>query len=275
MISADAEPPAYFSRNALRIASALAGVAQARGCAGALGLPGGTFTSDDYARLAGRACPGFEHLPFPLPDDAPALLRAEWDRFVRTAYPRRLLRVRITPELEEAYRHYVAGVCRTPEAYTRLTGQTLPDATSGFVGLRLPAYENSTLWRNFIPQVPLAQLEVLSAEQAWQNFLRTRYSTVQALNTAYGWQLAAFDEARFPTREALAVTFARRGWRDFLVGAFANYRTVGEYLFLRGQAFGNTVLLVRLGARHAYRQPVGGVCARASVCARPKDPVSC
>ena len=42
------------------------------------------------------------------------------------------------------------------------------------------------------------------------------------------------------------MTFARRGWRDFFIGALANYRTVGEYLFLRGQAFGNTVLLVLL-----------------------------
>jgi ABC-type glycerol-3-phosphate transport system permease component len=241
-------PTAYFSRTVpyesrpLWLAWLRRSDAQAR-----LGLPpGGGFTADDYTRLAGRACAGFEQLPFPLPDDAPAPLRAEWDRFIRTAYPRRLLGVRVTPERDEAYRRYVAGVCRTPAAYTRLTGQALPDAARGFAGLRLPPYENSTLWRNFIPQVPLAQLEILSAEQAWQAFLRARYGTVQAVNAAYGWQLAALDEARFPTREALAVTFVRRGWRDFFIGALANYRTVGEYLFLRGQAFGNTVLLVLL-----------------------------
>ncbi len=246
-ISADAEPPAYFSRTTPYESRPLAGVAQARGCAGAPRPAAGRHLHVGRLRTPRRTrLPWLRAPPLPLPDDAPALLRAEWDRFVRTAYPRRLLRV---PDHARTGRGLPAlrrRVCRTPEAYTRLTGQTLPDATSGFVGLRLPAYENSTLWRNFIPQVPLAQLEVLSAEQAWQNFLRTRYSTVQALNTAYGWQLAAFDEARFPTREALAVTFARRGWRDFLVGAFANYRTVGEYLFLRGQAFGNTVLLVLL-----------------------------
>ena len=244
----ETDPPAYFSRTApyesrpLWLAWLKRPDVQAR-----LGLPpGGTFTPADYTRLAGRACVGFEHLPFPLPDNAPAPLRAEWERFVRTAYPCRLLRVKVTPELEETYRRYVAGVCRTPDAYTRLTGRTLPDAARGFASLGLPAYENSTLWRNFIPQAPLSQLEVLSAEQAWQAFLRERYGSVQALNDAYGWRLADFDEARFPTREALAMTFARRGWRDFLSGAFANYLTVGEYLFLRGQAFGNTVLLVLL-----------------------------
>ena len=47
-------------------------------------------------------------------------------------------------------------------------------------------------------------------------------------------------------RAALAVQFLEHGWRDFLEGAVANYRLVGEYLFLRGRAFANTVLLVVL-----------------------------
>jgi multiple sugar transport system permease protein len=51
---------------------------------------------------------------------------------------------------------------------------------------------------------------------------------------------------RAEVRNALAVQFVDRGWRDFLSGAFANYRLVGDYLFLRGRAFANTVLLVVL-----------------------------
>ena len=45
-------------------------------------------------------------------------------------------------------------------------------------------------------------------------------------------------------REALATQFIEHGWRDFFRSAFANYRLVGEYLFVRGRAFLNTVLLV-------------------------------
>jgi multiple sugar transport system permease protein len=140
-------------------------------------------------------------------------------------------------------------VCKTPEAYERLTGKRLPAsprAGSPFSSLLLPPYENSTLWRNFIPQVPLADLDMLSAEQAWQAFLLGHYGSSGAVNAAYGWRLADLAEARLPLREALAVTFAKRGWRDFFAGMAANYRTVGEFLFLRGQAFGNTVLLVLL-----------------------------
>ncbi|MCQ2388520.1 MAG: carbohydrate ABC transporter permease [Kiritimatiellae bacterium] len=47
-------------------------------------------------------------------------------------------------------------------------------------------------------------------------------------------------------REALVMQFCRHGTRDFWEGAFANYRLVGQYLFIRGRAFWNTVVLVLL-----------------------------
>ena len=208
---------------------------------------GRAFTPQDYARLAGgqpgsRPAPSFEHLPFPLPQDAPAALRREWNAFVREAYPRRLLRLRVTSELERAYQRHVRVTCKTVSAYERLTGQRI----ATFDALRLPAYENSTLWRNFIPSVPPENLALESAEQAWQAHLVAAYGSAEGVNRAYGWSLARIEEARFPLREAMAVTFSQRGWRDFLAGMAANYRTVGEFLFLRGQAFGNTLLLVVL-----------------------------
>ena len=208
-----------------------------------LGFPQGhVFAAEDYGRLAGQACPSFERVPFPLPADAPDALKREWSGFVREAYPRRLLRVRVTPELERAYQAHVRNTCKTVQAYRRLTGHAISD----FAEIRLPEYENSTLWRNFVPSVPLENLVMQSAEQAWQAFLLRKYGSVDGLNRAYGWSLARIEEARFPLRETMAVTFARRGWTDFLAGMAANYRMVGEFLFLRGQAFGNTLLLVVL-----------------------------
>ena len=47
-------------------------------------------------------------------------------------------------------------------------------------------------------------------------------------------------------RKALAMQFVEHGRRDFLLGALSNYRLVGQYLFLRGRAFTNTLLLVLL-----------------------------
>ena len=203
---------------------------------------GHVFTPEDYEKLAGPACASFERLPFPLPKAAPRVLQQEWATFVREAYPRRLLRVCVTPELEHAYQAYVRNTCKTVQAYGRLTGQDITD----FREICLPEYENSTLWRNFVPLVSLENLVMQSAEQAWQAFLVGKYGSVEGLNRAYGWSLARIDEARFPLRETMAVTFARRGWTDFLASMAANYRMVGEFLFLRGQAFGNTLLLVVL-----------------------------
>lgn len=47
-------------------------------------------------------------------------------------------------------------------------------------------------------------------------------------------------------RCALAVQFVEHGRRDFFRSALANYRLVGDYLFVRGRAFFNTIILVIL-----------------------------
>ena len=211
----------------------------------ALGLdPAKSVTPEALSTALGVPCAEWESLPFPLPATASATARTQWERFILTSYPRRLLRIRVTPELEQAYQRYVARICKTPSAYAKLTGKTITD----FTALTLAPYENSTLWRNFIPSVPEPrdQIEIHSAEQEWQAFLIRKYGSLDALNAAYGWTLPCIEAARFPFRETISVTFARHGWRDFLKDAFANYRTVSEFLFLRGRAFANTLLLVIL-----------------------------
>ena len=47
-------------------------------------------------------------------------------------------------------------------------------------------------------------------------------------------------------RNALAVQFCEHGTSDFLKSALGNYRLIGDYLFLRGGAFFNTLILVVL-----------------------------
>ena len=57
------------------------------------------------------------------------------------------------------------------------------------------------------------------------------------------YPLAAYAD---DIRNALAVQFIEHGWRDFAKSALANYALVGDYLFLRGRAFANTLILVVL-----------------------------
>ncbi len=47
-------------------------------------------------------------------------------------------------------------------------------------------------------------------------------------------------------RAGIAVQFLEHGWSDFLSSCLDNYRLVGDYLFVRGRAFVNTILLVLL-----------------------------
>lgn len=47
-------------------------------------------------------------------------------------------------------------------------------------------------------------------------------------------------------RLAMMRQFREHGWRDYFKGAFANYLLVADYLFIRGRAFANTVILVVL-----------------------------
>ena len=53
-------------------------------------------------------------------------------------------------------------------------------------------------------------------------------------------------DANSGIREALAVQFRLHGRREFFLNAIANYRLVGEFLFVRGRAFFNTIVLVLL-----------------------------
>ena len=198
--------------------------------------------ASDLSRALGIPFSSFEELPFPLTAHASPRAKELWDHFIRNEYPRRLLRIRVTPTLQRKFQEEVKARCKTPEAYFKLTGRRI----ESFSRLPLLPYENSTLWRGFVPSVPLESLRILSAEQAWQAFLMERYGTLEAVNRAYGWQVPCVESLRFPFREALAVTFRRHGWSLFFRQVLSNYRTVGEYLFLRGRAFGNTLFLVVL-----------------------------
>lgn len=172
-----------------------------------------------------------------------------WQTFVRTSYPRRLLRVNVSPALQAQWSAYLVKTCRSPEDYARLTGYPPPKAL-GEVPLR--PYENSVLWRGFVATLPYEALQTTSPEEAWQAFLRKRYGTLEVLKAVYrdehGKPCAATDwrDIPLPLAQAFVVTYASSGskllWQDIT----ANYRTVCDVLFLGGRAWWNTLVLVAL-----------------------------
>ena len=174
---------------------------------------------------------------------------ADWQAFVCTAYPRRLLRLSPTPELCAQWARYLEQTCRTLSDYARLTGRPLPESWGE---IPLLPYENSPLWRGFVGTLTFSDLTPCSPEAAWQAWLKRRYGTLEALRAVYrdarGKPCTAADwrDVPPPQAQAFAVTFADFGaallWRDIT----ANYRTVCEVLFLRGDAWWNTLVLVAL-----------------------------
>lgn len=167
----------------------------------------------------------------------------DWQRFVSEAYPKRLLRVTVCPESTALWQAWVARQCRTPEAYATLTGNPVP---ASLADVPLHAYENSTLWRGFVGTLPLRLLTATSPEAEWQTFLKTRYGTLDALNAAYGTAAADWRDVPLPAAQAYVITYRDDGLALLLRDVTANYRTILDALFLRGSAFGNTVILVLL-----------------------------
>ena len=91
------------------------------------------------------------------------------------------------------------------------------------------------------------KLEDNEKTRAWCEFKR-RYIRSAVENGDYISRTMPYplESAASELRNAIAVQFIEHGWRDFAQSAFANYRLVGDYLFLRGRAFANTILLVIL-----------------------------
>ncbi len=173
----------------------------------------------------------------------------DWQRFVRNAYPRRLLRIRVTPELQAQWTQFLEVTCHTTQEYARLTQQPEPKSLAD---VPLLTYENSVLWRKFIAQLPFQSLEPTAPEIEWQNFLRARYHTLEELNrhyrNAYGQSTTATDwrEVPVPFAQAYAITYHDAAGQLLWEDITANYRTVCDFLFLRGDAWWNTLILVLL-----------------------------
>lgn len=152
--------------------------------------------------------------------------RADWEAFVRTRLPLRLLAV--DRDAEPAWRAFRArrGHAPTP----------MPDTLP-------PGGTDATDWMEFVAgHAPLTALRVDSVENRWRRALAARYATPDAANAALGTSWKRFADFR-PPQAALDTRIARRDApalrRDF---ATRNFRAVADHLLLHGRAALNTVL---------------------------------
>ena len=169
-----------------------------------------------------------------LPRTPPADARAaDWETFVRTKYPLRILSV--DASALPAWRRFLAE-------------RTRPDAATAGFPYPLPASgDRLTDWMEFVGRrAPVEALRVDSAENLWRASLQEKHASVAAANAALGTNWSSFDNAVPPQARAdweYVVDNARSLRSEF---STRNFRAVAGYILLHGRAVANTVIFCLL-----------------------------
>jgi len=194
-------------------------------------------------------------LPFPAPADAGPALRDVWRRFLAGKFPVRHVAVELTPERQRLFEAFLRERFRNLEYMNRL----MSDDDPGWSPLRawdgavltptVPPGPLGKVWIDFVrTRIPVDEWRIRDTlpEKAFQEFARRRHGGLAAVNRAYGLQLACIEQLRIPFRAAALVTFRDRGWAVTVDQAVTSYAAVLDYLFGRGRAVSNTIILVVL-----------------------------
>jgi multiple sugar transport system permease protein len=107
------------------------------------------------------------------------------------------------------------------------------------------------VWSDFVrTSVPVREWQVRDTlpEKAFQELVLRCHGSLAKINAAYGLKLSRIEELTIPFGEALLVTFRHRERAFEIDGITGNYRAVIDYLFHRGDAVRNTLILVLLSA---------------------------
>ncbi len=210
--------------------------------------PDARFDLETYNRLAGTRYTHLKQTPFPVPADAPEVLRALWRDFVITRYPVRLTTIDNGPELTKRYQAFLRERFKTVGYINRMLGTKAAawedfalstEAPTGVGGTQL-----RSVWMDFVKSLPPENRRLHSAEAAYQDFLRKRYGSLAAVNDAYGTAWQRFEEAFPPFDQAYTETFEQNEWSLTLLPGAGNYTFIVTFLFSRGRAVFVTILLV-------------------------------
>lgn len=194
-------------------------------------------------------------LPFPVPDNAPEDVRRVWTKFLQERFPLRHIAFTVTPEQRADFASFLEERFRNTGYMNRLMRDRNPewrDAESwSAVELtgEVPTVPMAGVWMDFVTaDVPVAawRLRDTLPELGFQKLALEKHRTLARVNEAYGLNLNRIEELRLPFREAILVTFHAHEWALIGDQVTAGYRAVFDYLFLRGRAVANTVILVIL-----------------------------
>jgi len=211
---------------------------------------GHPFTIADYNRMAGTNYTDLPRTPFPIHDSFGKPIRELWEIFQKEYYPLRLVRLKVTSELENAFRDSAKAALKD----LKIANQILGTNFKSWEDFRLLPYPSDKpedakmldLWRNFAKTLPLASREFSSSEHAFQDFVLKKYGSVEGVNQAYGTTYKLKEEIFPPFHAAYLETFLKNQYSMTLRPITRNYSLVGDYLLFNGNAVLVTVGLILL-----------------------------
>lgn len=194
-------------------------------------------------------------LPFPMPDTITAEMHHLWHRFLGERFALRHVTFSVNPKWRADFAAFLEERFRNIEYMNRLMQDEDPDWTAidSWTAVELtetiPEGPMSRVWMDFVSNevpIPLWRLRETLPEVGFQKFALDKYRTLSGVNKAYGLSLNDIEELRLPFREAVLVTFHHHEFGFIWSQVSANYRAVFDYLFRRGRAVANTIILVAL-----------------------------
>ncbi|HEY0072545.1 MAG TPA: hypothetical protein VGB77_00465, partial [Abditibacteriaceae bacterium] len=172
-----------------------------------------------------------------------------WLQFLQEKLPLRHIEIEVNSTRQNEFESFLQARFRTPDYMNRVLQIQAKSWSAVRLTKNLPPEELGKVWMDFVRlKIPTAtwQIRETLPDSSWQKWAINKYGSIQRLNATYGTDYKRFEEVPIPYGAALLETFSQRENAFAWNNATANYRAVGDFLFFRGQAVGNTVILVVL-----------------------------
>lgn len=201
----------------------------------------------DYAEL--------NRLPFPVPANASAELRATWLDFLSKRFPLRHVRIEVSDARRDGFQTFLIERFRNLDYLNRIMTAEYPEwqPVTAWKDVVLtptvPEGPVGKIWMDYVQlDIPVEEWQILPtlAEAGFQKFALAKYGSLADINHAYGLDMKELECLRMPFGEAILASFSHHEWDYVIDQVTASYRAVGDHLFKRGTAVRNTIILVVL-----------------------------
>ena len=173
----------------------------------------------------------------------------KWLQFLTEKFPLRLIEIEISAARQNQFEKFLQTRFRTLEYMNRVLKLQTKSWSEIHLTKTLPPNEIGKVWMDFVRlQIPAATWQIRDTlpDKSFQNWALKKYGSIAKINAAYGTNYKRLEEVPIPFGAAVLETFALRENAFAWNNATVNFRAVGDFLFFRGQAVSNTVILVVL-----------------------------